>query len=132
MKSMILDSYAILVFLQGEKGHNRVKQYLDDASEERIKLFISIINLAEVFYKLARKVGEAETMKIISSLRKLDLEIVSATDALVFRAAEIKAQYPISLADCFAVVLARQQKAPILTGDPEFKKVAKFVKISVL
>jgi len=50
----------------------------------------------------------------------------------VIDAARIKAEYPLSFADCFAIAIARCQKAAVLTGDPEFKKVEHLVKIEWL
>jgi len=46
----------------------------------------------------------------------------------ITEAARIKSKYPISLAECF-VVSAIKEKAPLVTGDPEFKKLEKEVKI---
>jgi ribonuclease VapC len=45
------------------------------------------------------------------------------TNNLIFQAAEYKAQYAISFADCFVLTSALENKAVIVTGDPEFKKV---------
>jgi len=45
------------------------------------------------------------------------------------RAAEIKAQYAISYADCFAAATAEKLSASIITGDPEFKKVESLVSV---
>jgi len=42
---------------------------------------------------------------------------------------ELKAQYPISFADCFTVATALREKAVLVTGDPDFKHVEKIVKI---
>jgi predicted nucleic acid-binding protein len=38
-------------------------------------------------------------------------------------------RYSLSFADCFAVSTARREKARILTGDPEFKKVIDLAEI---
>ncbi len=38
-------------------------------------------------------------------------------------AGEIKATHKMSLADCFVAALAKQKKAEIYTGDPEFKTI---------
>ena len=35
----------------------------------------------------------------------------------------------MSLADCFAAALAQREHAAVYTGDPEFKAVAKNVKV---
>ena len=47
--------------------------------------------------------------------------------ARVLAAAQIKTQYPISYADAFAVALAQELNATIVTGDPEFKQVESIV-----
>lgn len=40
-------------------------------------------------------------------------------------AAHVKARYAISYADAFAVVTAQNHQAVLVTGDPEFRPVAK-------
>lgn len=132
MKKLVLDSWAVLTFLHKEKAHDKIRKKLDVASKGKITLFISIINIAEIYYKLIRNVGKEEAIKTIYSLDQLSIKVIPVTNELIFRAAEFKADYPISLADCFTVVLAKEKKAPILTGDPEFKKVEKLVKIEWL
>jgi predicted nucleic acid-binding protein len=44
-------------------------------------------------------------------------------------AGEFKAAKRMSLADCFAAALAKQRKADVATGDPEFKAVEDEIKI---
>ena len=47
----------------------------------------------------------------------------------VLSAARIKGKFPISYADAFAVALAQEMSATLITGDPEFKRVQSLVKI---
>jgi ribonuclease VapC len=47
----------------------------------------------------------------------------------VFQAAEYKAQYAMSYADCFALACAIENSAVLITGDPEFQAVSHLVKI---
>jgi len=44
-------------------------------------------------------------------------------------AARLKATYPLSFADCFAAATAIRERAALVTGDPEFKKLGKAVTI---
>lgn len=48
----VLDAFALLAYLEGERGHARVRDLLasDDAD-----LLINAVNAGEVFYVLARK-----------------------------------------------------------------------------
>ena len=48
---------------------------------------------------------------------------------MIFQAAEHKAQYNISYADCFALASALEYKAILVTGDPEFKKAEQLIEI---
>ena len=49
--------------------------------------------------------------------------------SLIFRAAEYKAERSSSYADCFALAAAMDQKASIVPGDPEFRKVKHLVNV---
>jgi ribonuclease VapC len=45
---------------------------------------------------------------------------VAFSNEIFWAAVKLKAHYPMSYADCFAAALAIQQKAVLLTSDPEF------------
>jgi hypothetical protein len=47
-------------------------------------------------------------------------------------AADFKARFRISLADAFAPALAKQKKAELVTGDPEFKPLESEIRINWL
>jgi ribonuclease VapC len=59
----------------------------------------------------------------------LGFRIIPASDSLVYAAAELKGSYAISYADAFLLATALREKAAIVTGDPEFKKVASLCRI---
>lgn len=44
----------------------------------------------------------------------------------------LKAHHPISYADAFALALAQEKQAALLTGDPEFRKVESLATIEWL
>ena len=123
MENGVLDSYAVLAFLFKEKGHEIVLGLFEKALEEDKKLLIATPNWAEVRYMVERKVGAARWGEVRAKLLGLPIEIVDADQSLAETAGEIKAFHKMSLADCFAAALARQKKATIYTGDPEFKSV---------
>jgi predicted nucleic acid-binding protein len=59
----------------------------------------------------------------------LNFTILPIPNDLLFQAAEYKAQYALSRADCFALASAVEYKPALVTGDPEFKKVEHLVDI---
>ncbi|MEY2408193.1 MAG: uncharacterized protein QOF48_863 [Verrucomicrobiota bacterium] len=52
-----------------------------------------------------------------------------ASQAAMDIAADFKARFKISLADAFAAALAKEKKAALVTGDPEFKALETEIKI---
>ncbi len=130
MKSILFDSHAILKFSQDEEGAELVEQFLHNSQIGRYKAYMSEINLGEVYYQTIRKIGLESAREYLERLTQLPFEIVAPSSDLIMRASEIKAQYAISYADCFAVATAHQFSASIITGDPEFKKVENLVKIN--
>ncbi|HEX6689095.1 MAG TPA: type II toxin-antitoxin system VapC family toxin [Solirubrobacterales bacterium] len=109
-----LDSWAVLAWLDGdEPAAAAVAEVLD-----RERPVMSWINLVEVSYRLIRDHGNDEADRAIAELRSQigeDLPGVSAMRAV----ASLKAEHPIALADCFAIALAAENEAVLMTGDPE-------------
>jgi ribonuclease VapC len=129
LKRSVLDSYAILAFLFQEKGHEKILDLLEKAAQTDQPLFIAAPNWAEVRYMVERKVGAGRWSEVRHKLLGLPLEVVPTDQALAEVAGEIKAKRKMSLADCFAAALARQKKADVYTGDPEFKAVEREIRI---
>lgn len=129
MKAAVLDSYALLAFLFGERGHQRVLDLLQRMAAASQALLIAAPSWAEVRYVSQRKVGAARWGEAREKLLGLPLDIVPADQTLAEIAGEIKATKRMSLADCFAAALARQRRAELYTGDPEFRRVEKDISI---
>lgn len=65
-------------------------------------------------------------------LQGLPIDFHSTSRALADTAADFKARFKLSLADAFAAALAKEKKAELITGDPEFKAVEKEIKVGWL
>ena len=129
MKCSVLDSYAVLAFLFQERGHEKVVALFEKAAESDKALLIAAPNWAEIRYMIERKVGIAQWLEARTKLLGLPIEIVTVDQELAEMAGEIKAHKKMSLADCFAAALAKQRKAEIYTGDPEFRAVGSEIKV---
>lgn len=109
-----LDSWSVLAWLDGEEpAAGTVAEALD-----RERPAMSWINLVEVLYRTARDHGKEEADRAVAELRPQIAEHLPGVSAM--RAvADLKAEHPIALADCFAIALAAAEGATLLTGDPE-------------
>ena len=126
----LIDSFALLAYLKQESNYQKVEDLL---SSKETQLLMNDINIGETFYILARERGLDQAEYFISAiLPNLPITKIGNTLTEVIDAAKIKAQYPISYADCFAVATAIREKAVVITGDPDFKHVEKIVEIDWL
>ncbi len=127
--SYLFDSHALLAFFQNEQGAEIVAEILQRAAKKGLDRFICVINLGEIIYITKRRFGDSKKLEVLARVHQLGLQVLPVPQALVFKAAEIKAQYPISYADCFALACAVERSARIVTGDPDFKKISHLVSI---
>lgn len=128
-KSYVLDSYALLAYFADEKGRVPVEKVLTDALNDEVLIKMTVINLGEVIYITERKRGLPDAQLALSRIKELPIKLIDIGEELALVAAHIKAEHSIAYADCFAAALSRLQKAVLLTGDPEFKKLEKDIEI---
>jgi predicted nucleic acid-binding protein len=129
----VLDSWALLAWLQGEEpACARVREILESASEGRAAAIMSMLNVGEVFYLIAKRRGAALAERFLSELPLMPIQTLLPDRKLVLNAARLKARYPISYADAFAAETARQQNAALVTGDPELYDLARHEPIDLL
>jgi predicted nucleic acid-binding protein len=131
-KSIVLDSWAVIAYLEGEPSAKRVADHIADAHEQNIPLFISVVNAGEVWYIIAREASVSDADRSITELRHLGIEFMDADWTLAHEAGGFKSKYKMSYADCFAAALTKQKKALLLTGDPEFKQIEQQITIDWL
>ena len=124
---IVLDSFALLAFLKKESGFEKVKRLL---AAEDIHALINDMNVGEAYYIIARERGSSQADFFVDVLLpSLPITLVANALPEVIEAARIKAKFSLSYADCFAVATAYREKAPLITGDPEFKKVQDIIEI---
>jgi len=116
----VLDSFALLAYLQDEPGAQMVQSILANPGNE---IMLCTINLGEVYYITQREKGEGEAEKALLVMEQLPMVEVTPDKTLVLQAARIKASFSISYADAFVAALAERTQSTVVTGDPEFEKL---------
>ena len=132
MISKILDSYALMSFLQDEPSAGAVEDLLIAATEGKIHLAICVVNLGEVWYSTKRVISHDAANRYVSQIQDMAIEVVDANWEIARQAAIYKSTGGMSYADCFAAALAKLRNAELVTGDREFKKVESEIRISWL
>lgn len=124
--NIVVDSWAAIAFLRGEgQAANVVRRYIKRAVSGNLTLFMSVIDLGEVFYRLAQIAGDDVANESLRRLRRLPIEIIPVREAQALEAAHIKAHHRLAYADAFAVSTAKSLDGAVLTGDPEIVALPK-------
>jgi len=126
---IVLDTWAFLAYFQDEPAAGEMEDLIVEAHEKNIRLLMSAVNVAEVWYILAREESPAEADRSVFNLEQLGVRFVEADWRRAQMAARFKAGHAMSLGDCFAAGLAQEYDAALVTGDPEFQQVEGEIKI---
>jgi ribonuclease VapC len=120
-QTYVLDACALLRLAQDEPGAERVAEILARAGSGEIKVMLHQINLGEVVYRIGKHFGWAVAERKRGEISLLPIEITVFSEELFWQAVKLKAEYPMSYADCFAAALAIKEQAILLSSDPEFE-----------
>ena len=128
----VLDSFALLAHFEDEVGGEQVRKILKAAQTGKTWLYLSVINLGELYCNTIRERGREKADEALFITDQLPITVVPADLNLTLEAAGLKSMHPVAYADCFAAALGIQKKAAVVTGDPEFKKFGDVVAVEWL
>jgi len=118
MDGYLLDACALIAYLNDEDGADVVDELFENASEGDATVFISTINLLEVYYGMYRELGYEKATEILSDIQSLPITAISdfSLDAML-EAGRLKAVYKVSLADSIALGIASVSGYSLVTAD---------------
>ncbi|MDR3283689.1 MAG: type II toxin-antitoxin system VapC family toxin [Treponema sp.] len=129
----LLDACAVIAFLDKEAEGVMVKKLFDRTDTGKITIYISVVNLVEVFYHFIKKTGEEKAVEIMRKLDDLPLDVIyTISRAIYCETAHLKARYSISLGDVFLCATAKSFSATVVTKDHEIEAVEQSEHLSVL
>lgn len=116
--TVLIDSWAWIEFFKGSKAGEKVKDFIDGSDI----VVISAINMAEVYRWFLRSYTNAEAEEARKVMKEVCL-VVPVTEGIAVEAAGIKHRKKWGLGDSLIYATAKQEKAEIVTGDPDFKGI---------
>lgn len=125
MKTRVLDTWPILEWMnRRQPATDTVEKLFDESLAGTARLFMSAINVGEVYYFLRKIHSEtiAEFWRQLSTTVPATIEVPNSNE--IWDAALLKGKYPIAYADAFAAALAQKYRCPLVTGDREFRTVS--------
>jgi predicted nucleic acid-binding protein len=123
MRTMALDSHALVAFLGDEAGAERVAALFESAQEGGVRVIMSTINLGEVAYVTERREGLTRAQAVLSAIDQLPLEILPVDRSVALSAAHLKAAHGLPYVDAVVAAIAQAYGGAVLTGDRDFTAV---------
>ena len=80
-KAIVLDSWAVLAYLEDERPAEKVGNLISDAHDDDM----SVLNAGEVWYIVAREASPLDADQTVAQLRHLGIKFVEADWLLVMR-----------------------------------------------
>jgi len=117
---MVIDA-GVLALHFGQDS--RLREPFNRIDEGKVRGLVTEVTLSECYYKICQKLGRQAADTSYFLLRASRLETVHDEELTRLAGLEkCRQQLDLSLPDCFALALARREKALLLTTDSELKK----------
>ena len=123
MNKYILDTSALLAYIENEDGTSEIEELFRQALEDKIELFISVISCIEVGYVSWREQGETVARERLRLIDDLPVSQEAVDERLVETIAAIKATRTMSFADSCIAGLAKFKQAKLVHKDPEYEQI---------
>ena len=91
MAVKVLDSYALMAFFEDEPGADFVRGLIQKAVESDTNLLMSVVNLGEIWYSIARTNSPEVADQYVHEIKGMAIEIVDIDWTLTRQAAAFKA-----------------------------------------
>ena len=133
MTFFVLDSSAVLRYLDREAGFGRVREIFRICASTDSVMLISAVQWGEIAAIRRRQYGQLEQVRVLRDLAQFDLQIVAANAKRAVQAAGIRVDYKMGSADSYAVELTLDSPESVLvTADYDFKLVQDLIRIEFL
>jgi predicted nucleic acid-binding protein len=133
MVTYVLDSSAILRYLDGEAGSDRVSEIIKSHLAGTCEAIICATHWGEIAGITCKIHGTQAMEVVLSRLGSFGLQVVPADADRAVRAALIKLKRTIPDVDAFGVELASKSRERVfVTADFDFKPAVRDVKIEFL
>jgi len=127
-KPYLLDTSALLAWIEGEEGAERVANLLRNA-----EVLLPWVALVETYYITEQERGETLAMQRFASLTRLPVRILNDLgESGLLTAGRLKARYRMSFADTIVAAYAILEDAILVHKDPEYNILIDRVQLEAL
>ena len=119
----LLDTSAVLAFVDGEEGADEVEDLLRNAAEGGIEVDVCSASLMELYYVSLQEDGEEEAAGLIGLVRSWPVTWVRPRDKDLLLGGRLKAFHRLSFADALIAATSKNRGATLIHKDPELESL---------
>ena len=129
----VFDACALIAFFNEEEGADTVAGLMAQAGNGECRLFMSSIQVMEVYYDRVYIKGTKYADTVLESIYAFVITVLSDISCdIIKEAGRFKTSYSMSLADTFAAATAGNLGATLVTKDSEMGEAERAGKFHVL
>jgi len=129
----VLDACALIALFNEEEGADTVAELMSQAGNGECRLFMSSIQVMEVYYDRIYIKGAEYANTVLESIYASPITVLSDISRDIIKdAGRFKTSYSMSFADTFAVAVAKSLGAALVTKDSEMKEAEEAGEYAVL
>lgn len=129
MATRVLETQALVTYFEDGEGADVVQTLLEKAASKDASLILSDVSYADLKQVIIGNHGELGWNRVATSLDSMPIELVPTTKSVAERAANLAAQYHLTLATAFAAALAKEKRAELVTGNRDLARLTSEIKI---
>jgi predicted nucleic acid-binding protein len=129
VKTYVLDANVAVSFLINTPGAEAAEVIFNEAGKGEAELFMSAMQIGEIYYTILRKGGAQEARRAVGVLEHIGVQILPLDQDRIIAAAQLKHETGLAIADAVAAATALGLNCQLVTSDKDFKRVEKKVKI---
>lgn len=114
---LIVDSWAWLATTEEDEIAEKALRHINNKNN---KLLTTMLNIAEIYYRIKERSSEEEAREFIESIKK-NATIAEIDEECAFLAGDLHLSEKLPLVDAFVYATALKRGGYVLTGDPHFK-----------
>lgn len=128
----ILDTTALMAFIEDEEGADQVEKVLREAYLNRVKVLASVMSIMEGYHCLLKGGNEEVARDFYLYLKVLPVEIAGINERIIIKAGEIKANFSLTTAEAWIAASAMEYKATLIHKEPSYEVFGSLLPMIIL
>ncbi|MCG8432205.1 MAG: PIN domain-containing protein [Candidatus Omnitrophica bacterium] len=117
----ILDTSAVVTYLAGEKGADKVGTLISSSA-------LPFLVFSELYYVVWGKKGKVKADEVFALVKSWNLPVLMPDERIILTAGRLKAVHRLGLADSYIAAFAVDMEKSLVTSDRDYQMLKEEIK----